>query len=203
MILTTNYDTALERAFEALCEPFDLLVYVPELAHYVLFPWGDAAADAVADPIVDPQGASLSIRDDLRLDRTLIIKLHGGLAAHGGELEWSNGYVVTEDDYIDYPPGDVPRRVEDKLRRHRCLFLGYRLRDWNARVLLRRIWGDRRENTFWAVEDAPDLVEVSFWQKQPRSQLLSQSPCVYARALETLLVAWPAEPAAGAVVDDG
>lgn len=195
MIITTSYDRALEAAFDRLYEPYDLVVYLPDLVRYVLFPWAADAAAASAEPIVDPNGEALGIDVKRRLDRPMIVKLHGAPGGHEGSLKWSDSYVVTEDHYIDYPPGNLPNRIVEKLLEDRCLFLGYRLRDWNARVLLRRAWppGLTRRGKFWAIEESPDLLEATAWERVPNSVLLAEGPCAFMRRLETMLERWPGE----------
>ena len=56
--------------------------------------------------------------------------------------------MITEDDYIDYLGRSeltavVPVALAAKLRRSHFLFLGYEMADWNLRLILNRIWGER------------------------------------------------------------
>src|SRR5207249_7940101 len=82
--------------------------------------------------------------------RTVILKLHGQVD-RGPDREWES-FVVTEDDYIDYlsrsdVAGAVPVALAAKLRRSHFLFLGYRMGDWNLRVILNRLWSRSEEHT--------------------------------------------------------
>ena len=189
LIVTTSYDRALERSFEQVNEPYDLVVYVRDLGQYVMFPWGEQEP-APTLALIDPDGTALGIDDDHQLERTMIVRLHGTSAGAIDEVSWNDGYIVTEDDYIDYAPAKLPRAIVAKLTWNSCLFLGYRLSEWNARVLLRRAW-TQRKSRFWAIEETPDALESTYWQKVPNSVLLSQPLADYVRALARMLENWP------------
>ncbi len=168
MIVTTNFDTALEQAFEAEGEWYDLAVYMAngdDKGHFVHFPY-----DGDPVPISQPnQYGALPIDDRQKLTRTLIVKIHGAVDGNRGDYEWNENYVVTEDHYIDYLSikpitAVVPTQILAKLRRSHCLFLGYTMRDWNLRVFLKRIWGGERLGAkSWAVEPDPDMFERELW----------------------------------------
>jgi SIR2-like domain len=161
LIVTTNYDDVLERAFREAGEPFDLVSY-------------DALGPSRGKFIHQPhQGEPTTILEpntyhDLTTDeRTVILKIHG--AVDRGDAN-RDSYVITEDHYIDYlARTDVSRlfpvTLVEKLRRSHCLFLGYRLRDWHLRVILNRIWGDDTiRSKSWAVQRKPDTVDVGLWR---------------------------------------
>jgi hypothetical protein len=104
------------------------------------------------------------------LERTVIVKLHGGAADLGpGWPQLRDNFVVTEDDYIGYltqSPVEslIPLQILNKLRDSHFLFLGYRMRDWSLRVFLQRVWGEHPlEARSWAVDRAPDVVERELW----------------------------------------
>ena len=84
---------------------------------------------------------------ELSLDRrTILLKLHGAVDPLP-EREWES-FVITEDDYIDYlghseVTAVVPVALAARLRRSHFLFLGYEMADWNLRLILNRIWGER------------------------------------------------------------
>src|SRR5205823_10103808 len=97
-----------------------------------------------------------------------ILKVHGAVDHVNAEMD---SFVVTEDDFLDYLVGAdislmVPVTVAARLRRSHFLFLGYGLRDWNMRVILRRIWGEQRLSyKSWAVYPLPpDPIENSLWR---------------------------------------
>ncbi len=77
-----------------------------------------------------------------------------------------DSYVITEDDYIEYLAQPelqsfLPVSVHERLKSSHILFMGYALRDWNLRVVLRRIW-DTRKLTWksWAVQLKPNDPET-------------------------------------------
>jgi hypothetical protein len=98
--------------------------------------------------------------------RTVMLKIHGGLARSAAELE---SFVVSEDDYIDYLAGTdvanvIPVTLAAKLRRSHFLFLGYPVAGWNLRVFLRRVWSEGRvAYRSWAVHAEPSVVVREFW----------------------------------------
>jgi hypothetical protein len=107
--------------------------------------------------------------------RTVILKLHGAVQRRPPE---EDNYVITEDHYIEYLAhtdiiSQLPSVVTDKLRNSSYLFLGYGLRDWNLRAILRRIWG-QQSMTYgsWAVQKDVDVIERAFWGKR-NVQILS------------------------------
>jgi len=173
LVISTNYDSALERAFDAVHEPYDLVVFLATGSHsgrFVHVPWWDPDGRG-ARPITMPnEYVDLPIDEDGQLDRTVIVKLHGGAADLGpGWPPLRDNFVVTEDDYIGYltqSPVEslIPLQILNKLRDSHFLFLGYRMRDWSLRVFLQRVWGEHPlEARSWAVDPAVDVVERELW----------------------------------------
>ena len=167
LIVTSNFDTALEQAFDDELEPYDLAVYMAsgrDKGKFVHIPH-----DGVPEAIVQPNRyGQLPIGEDYELERTLIVKIHGAVDGSIGDYRWKENYVITEDHYIDYLSRSpieslVPVQVLDKLRESHCLFLGYTVRDWNLRVFLKRIWEGSLGAKSWAVELDPDILEKDFW----------------------------------------
>jgi SIR2-like domain/TIR domain len=194
LIISTNYDRALERAFEDVNEPFDYAIYMPSTGRFVHFPWGEEDDKPRAVTINDPGNYfDFPITDDYRLKRTVIVKVHGSPTFWEGTFEWEDDYVVTEDQYIDYLPTHaiedyLPRQLLDQLTGSRCLFLGYTLREWSARVLLRRLWPAREmaENS-WAIEDGPDDLEKRSWGAIARMELFDACMSDYVSGLSSAL----------------
>jgi len=173
LIFTTNYDTALERAFDAVHEPYDLVVFIATGAHsgrFVHVPWWDPDGVGPRPITVPNEYVDLPIDEDGEAERTVIVKLHGG-AVEKGVHPAGDDFVITEDDYIGYlTQGPVesliPVQVLGKLRDSHFLFLGYHVRDWTLRVFLQRIWSDQPlQARSWAVEPGPDDVERELWEE--------------------------------------
>lgn len=169
MIVTTNYDSTLERAFDEENEPYDLAVYVgagEDRGKFVHLPF-----DRHPELIMVPNRYNRFPIDDFgELQRTLIVKIHGGVAGGVDADRWSEAFVVTEDQYIDYLSAApieslVPVQILAKLTESHCLFLGYTMRDWNLRVFLKRIWrGEPLGSRSWAVQRGPNMLEQDFWK---------------------------------------
>ena len=79
--------------------------------------------------------------------------------------------MITEDDYIDYLGRSeltavVPVSLAARLRRSHFLFLGYEMADWNLRLILNRVWGERPVGyRSWAVQRAPSPLAQAFWRR--------------------------------------
>jgi hypothetical protein len=198
LIISGNYDLGLERAFEDVNEPFDYAVYVASSGWFVHVPWGEDAAEPVATTILEPRKyVGFPIDDDGQLERTIIVKIHGGADGQEGGVAWRNNYVVTEDHYIDYLPthniqDHLPIQILDKLTGSRCLFLGYALRNWNSRVFLRRIWrGKPITESSWAIQQDPDPLEKASWSVVGHVELLAAGLPGYVGELRSMLESWP------------
>jgi hypothetical protein len=168
LIVSTSFDTGLERAFDEAHEPYDLAVFMasgPDKGKFVHFPY-DGFPEAISVP--NAYG-KFPIADYGELERTVIIKIHGAVDGHVGDFSWKENYVITEDHYIDYLSRSpienlVPVQILDKLRDSHCLFLGYTIREWYLRVFLKRIWrGEPLGAESWAIEPEPDVLEKKFW----------------------------------------
>jgi DNA-binding SARP family transcriptional activator len=187
LIVTTNYDLALERAFEEAEEEVDIVAYVatgPHRGHFWHRPPGEAPR-----PIDVPN----TYATELSLDRrTILLKLHGAVDPLP-EREWES-FVITEDDYIDYLGRSeltavVPVSLAAKLRRSHFLFLGYEMADWNLRLILNRIWGERPVGyRSWAVQPAPSLLAQAFWRRYDVTTV-DVDPQAYLELLESRLEA--------------
>jgi hypothetical protein len=163
LIVTTNYDDALERALLDADEEVDLFYYGAD-QHAKGWFWH-----------VKPDGSVTQVKDaarygaDLLEQRTAILKIHG--AVNRGDRD-QDSYVITEDDYIEYLAdsgisGLVPAKLKAKMRQSNFLFLGYSMRDWNVRAFLQRVWSERQRGVqSWAIQLEPDTLERRFWEKR-------------------------------------
>jgi SIR2-like domain len=132
LIVTTNYDDLTERALGAAGREYDLVVHAndsSEVAASVL--WWKAGA-----PEPEPKPPAKLFIDLKRT--TVLYKMHGTVDRRS---KWDN-YVITEDDYVKFlsrmtGQTAVPALFMRAFRDRHFLFLGYGLRDWNLRVVLR------------------------------------------------------------------
>jgi hypothetical protein len=157
----------MERAFKEAGEPFDMISYIAEGNNRGrLFHWPDNSKDAIL--ITKPNEYS-----DLPLGkRPIILKIHGAVMRNVNEPDLYDSYVITEDNYIDYLTHTelsnfVPVTLAAKLRTCNFLFLGYALRDWNLRVILQRISGERNTRyQSWAIQLNPPELDKKFWRNR-------------------------------------
>jgi hypothetical protein len=159
LIITTNYDDALERAFAEAGEQYDLVTYIAQDPNGGLFrhssPDGEARVISVPNKY-----------DELRFDqRAVIAKIHGAV---GRGSEESDSFVITENHYIDYLSHTeisqlIPVTVATRMCKSHLLFLGYSLKDWNLRVILNRLRDAGLGWKSWAVQPHPDQIEERSW----------------------------------------
>jgi DNA-binding SARP family transcriptional activator len=185
LIVSTNYDLALERAFEDAGEEVDIVAYVASGPHRGRF-WHRPPGGA-PQPIDVPN----TYATELSLERrTILLKLHGAVDPLP-EREWES-FVITEDDYIDYLGHSeltavVPVSLAAKLRRSHFLFLGYEMADWNLRLILNRWWGQGPVvYRSWAVQRAPSPLAQAFWRRYDVTPL-DVEPAEYVQLLERRL----------------
>jgi NAD-dependent SIR2 family protein deacetylase len=111
VVLTTNYDHLMERAFSKRDKD-------PAKALY------------------KRRGDQEQIKTPPSVDKPLVYKLHGS-------LDDVDSMVITEDNYIDFLISliegnpKLPDAISAIFRTDSILFIGYGLKDWNIRVLLR------------------------------------------------------------------
>ena len=174
LIVTTNYDDLIERAFQAKGKPYHLVAYPAadqkDYAAAVLW-WKPGATDPEAHA---PKSLPLSLTDT-----TIIYKMHGTVDRQTSK--WDS-YVITEEDYVDFlarmtGQTAIPARFMLEFRKRRFLFLGYGLRDWNLRVMLRHLKSalvttdlsaaptpdDSDSLRSWAIQRNPSELERALW----------------------------------------
>jgi hypothetical protein len=163
LIVTTNYDDVLERAFKAADEPVDVASYVADGEQRGKFlHWQPDGSAAVIDRPNEYRALSLD-------ERSVILKIHGAVDRANRDRD---SYVITEDHYIDYLTRTdvstlIPVKLAAKLRKSHFLFLGYGLRDWNLRVILHRIWGEQKlKYRSWAIQLNPQHIDREFWRQR-------------------------------------
>jgi len=165
LIVTTSYDTALERAFAEAGEEFDVVSYLASGRNRGRFCHITPNGEGTVIELPNTYASELSLDA-----RTVILKLHGQVE-RGDQREWES-FVVTEDDYIGYLAhaelaSAVPVVLAAKLRRSHFLFLGYTMADWNLRVVLHRLWGEQPPAyRSWAVQQEPKPLEREFWRRR-------------------------------------
>jgi hypothetical protein len=164
LIVTTNFDHTLERAFADVGEEFDVVAYIAAGRNRGKFL--HVSPDDRAQIVEIPN----TYADVTPERRTVILKIHGQVDRDPNR-EWDS-FVVSEDDYIGYLAQTdlanvVPVSLAAKLRRSHFLFLGYALEEWSLRVFLQRVWGDDQvAYRSWAVQPSPGPIDAELWRRR-------------------------------------
>jgi hypothetical protein len=170
VIVVTNYDVLVEQAFRAAGKPYDLVVYPADrkdIANSILW-WPHGASEPIA---VAPNELDIDLATT-----TVIYKMHGSLVPEQGE--WDS-FVITEEDYVEFlsrmtMSSAIPSLFFPHFRERSFLFLGYSLRDWNLRVVLKNLGkclatrpaaGHDGEDALpsWAIQRQPSELERKLW----------------------------------------
>jgi DNA-binding SARP family transcriptional activator len=164
IIVTTNYDRAVERAFADAGEGIDVVTYMSigrDRGRFV-----HRSADGELHVITTPNAyANVPVEA-----RAVLLKIHGEVDLEPARD--AESFVVSEDDYIAYLAetgiaGVLPVTLAARLRRSHFLFLGYGLVDWSFRVFLHRLWPDEQPAyRSWAVQADPGPLERDFWRRR-------------------------------------
>jgi DNA-binding SARP family transcriptional activator len=164
LLVTTNYDHALERALAAVGEQPDVVSYVSLGRDRGKFLHRSAGGPT---RVIQTPNAYTDLPID---DRTVILKIHGEVE-HGPASD-ADSFVVSEDDHIGYLVetgigGVLPVTLAARLRRSHFLFLGYGLVDWSFRVFLHRLWPDEQPAyRSWAIQPDATSLECDFWRRR-------------------------------------
>ena len=157
LIVTTNYDDLMERAYRQLHKPCDVVVHLTDQEMVLWWPHDGTEPKSVLaeDLLIDLESVSV------------VYKMHGAIDRRADEI---GHYVITEDDYIQFLTRMTRRTVIPNIfarpfQKRPFLFLGYGLYDWNLRVILNRIQEYRGHPAFksYAIETLSKPVERRLW----------------------------------------
>jgi hypothetical protein len=175
LVITTNYDDLVERAFAERGETYDVV-------------WYEAKRGSLGGKFIHrgPDGKTTAIERPNKYtrlslsERPVILKLHGAVDRTDPK---GDSFVVTEDHYIDYLSqgdigGQIPMTLRERMADSHFLFMGYSMRDWNLRVILNRIWGAQvLDLKSWAIQREPEdptarMIEETLWADRGDVDLL-------------------------------
>jgi hypothetical protein len=183
LVVTTNYDDALERAFAE--------VGMREYEMHVV--WYAADGDE-RGMFLHSHGSREQLIErsreyhDIDSRYPIVLKMHGSIDRSQYQRD---SYVITMGDYFEYlMRADVrtllPRNLVNTLLDGSFVFLGYGLRDWNLAVILHRMWGEQRLGTrSWAVRLDADEAERVMWDARD-VEIIESDLGTYADALGEL-----------------
>jgi hypothetical protein len=145
IILTTNYDRLFEKALHGCGKQVETLVYDP------------TPYSKTQDPIEDPTP-----------DRPLLFKIYGDLTRF-------ESIVITDEDHIGFvqrmserqATHPVPTTICFRMRTWPMLSLGYSLRDYNLRLLIRTLLWEVDPSAIpqiYSVDPFPDPLILRVWQ---------------------------------------
>ena len=164
LVVTTNYDDLLERAFVEARQPFHVVTYEAEGEHRGKF--FHSSPEAPGARLIEEANTYRGLLSD---GYPVILKIHGTVDRIARQRD---SFVITEDHYIDYLARTdisalMPVPLPGILKESHLLFLGYGLRDWNLRVILHRVWGHQKLSwKSWAIQRASDELERESWRKR-------------------------------------
>lgn len=152
VVLTTNYDDALERAFIEANEPFDLVSFDSSGGKGRFLHEASDGKEYLIESPTDYAG--------LGLERTVIVKLLGGVNRANPERD---SYVITEDDFDRYisPIRELlPNTIAGRLYPNYLLFMGVNPRGNERRLLSTFGKTDRRP---WAIQPQSRKGDLDYW----------------------------------------
>jgi hypothetical protein len=154
IMITTNYD----RLFDTALNRANTLAGQPKTPNVQVY-----------DPNGTPEWVSL----DPEEQSPFLLKLHGDINA-------PHSMVVTEEDYIKFihrmsliDQHPIHENIRARMRSWPILFIGYSLKDYNLRLLLRALaWNmdKSRAETSYAVDPSPDNIIVAVLNRTDESQ---------------------------------
>jgi hypothetical protein len=127
LYLTTNYDNFMMQALQSRGKQ-----PVQELCR-----WNNRVKEKLSG---QPSVLERKARSELTPTSPVVFHLHGYL-----HRDLAESLVLTEDDYLDFLVATsrdadlIPRRIQEAFAGTSLLFLGYRIADWDFRVLFRSL----------------------------------------------------------------
>jgi len=181
LVITTNYDSLMERALERVQLPYCVLtVTSPDEPVDARFSsnvqrYLELKDDARYQSLVKTRSYPRDFVLELRRPLVILFKLHGHLSPSDNN---HNGIVISDEDYIRYlmqmreGGAMIPAMVSGYLNSPAFLFLGYSFSDWNVRaiyksVITRRFKGSKLDEKIRdSVRDWAVVHEISDYESK-------------------------------------
>ncbi|MEW8681556.1 MAG: SIR2 family protein [Candidatus Thiodiazotropha endolucinida] len=169
IVLTTNYDHYMERAFKLNGIPYISVSHItnPNHACHTQLSIFDETNNNYLMP---------SSEFDMKncFNKSVIYKIHGNLPEPASMDQ--DQVVLSEIDYYNFSAvhmRQMPRSIISKIKSQDVLYLGYSLIDWNFRLFLYAAMSNEDKNLLsnssgtanWAVSKNFDWFEDIFWEK--------------------------------------
>jgi NAD-dependent SIR2 family protein deacetylase len=164
LVITTNYDSLVEKAFNQKNTPYTLVVHpVHQTGGDCVYVRAPGANDFKEE---DPRTVMLELGQS-----SIVYKMHGSYALDAGIKD---NYLITEEDYVEFLARMdvmVPHCFQETFRKSKFLFLGYGLGDWNFRLMLHNIrqrsmranQGGEARSRHWAIQYHPSQMDKAIW----------------------------------------
>jgi nucleoside phosphorylase len=174
LIVTTNYDNLLEKAFCEAKQPFDVVFYVAEVDQPGRFKHRkfrseiqegkESIVPQETNFIENPnQYSELFSRD---YPYPVILKMYGSLE--------DGDFVITEDQHFSYLLNSnfetiIPTGLLTRLKQSSLLFLGYSLNDYDLQLTLHKSWVQQtlfvgQKSSWFIHRSQPGSHEEKFWK---------------------------------------
>ena len=185
LIVTTSYDTLLEREFSAKVEDFHVFSYIADGSSQERGRFfGKHYHDGIAGAPILVDNSNKELIDDW----PVILKLPGTVERFNSKVR----FAITEDQYFELLTNRefmsiLPTQVMTKLRNSSHLFLGWTLSDWSLRGLLYRIWEKSWPSyPSWTIQTGLTPFERKYWEAC-RVEIVEKDLADYISTLEQRL----------------
>jgi hypothetical protein len=170
LVVTTNYDNLYERAIDAVNK--ERAIAAARKAGQVVDEQAiEAATKGQYDLCIYSRDKTVPTRDcprKLDPERPYILKIHGDISV-------SSSIVITDEDYIHFvmrmsdtePHHPIGPNVATHLIENNILFIGYRLTDYNLRLLFKTLRWKKDVSevpTSFAIDLKPDYLIKGVWE---------------------------------------
>src|SRR5262245_3940833 len=169
LVVTTNYDRLMEKAFEEVASQKPVVVVQPTKG---FDPKAQREWQRRLTPLVPTQPSPRGEVDGER-EPLIVYKIHGTF----GDDE--SGLVISEEDYIEFltiagpeSKRGMPPVIKEMLVTSSLLFLGYSLEDWNFRAIYKGLvepLPDPKKRMSFAIQWKPSEFWADLWGRPPKN----------------------------------